>query len=97
TLKIDRSFIRDIVNDTNDAIISNAIISLAHHMKMRVVAEGVEEEAQASILRESGCDVAQGFLFGRPMEAAAVTKLISSISGDNPDPSDQPFKQLRPV
>lgn len=78
SLKIDRSFIRDIVQDSNDAMISTAIISLAHHMGMRVVAEGVENEAQADFLRQSGCDEAQGFLYSRPMDAQKITSRLSS-------------------
>ncbi|MES9942177.1 MAG: EAL domain-containing protein [Candidatus Thiodiazotropha sp. 6PLUC2] len=72
TLKIDRTFIHDIVHDQNDSIISTAIISLGHNMGMRVIAEGVEDEEQAGILRQSGCDEAQGFLYGRPVDAKDI-------------------------
>ncbi|MES9979179.1 MAG: EAL domain-containing protein, partial [Candidatus Thiodiazotropha sp. 6PLUC5] len=51
---------------------STAIISLGHNMGMRVIAEGVEDEEQAGILRQSGCDEAQGFLYGRPVDAKDI-------------------------
>ncbi|SNY51415.1 PAS domain S-box-containing protein/diguanylate cyclase (GGDEF) domain-containing protein [Arsukibacterium tuosuense] len=68
-LKIDRSFIQDIVSDKRDAAISKAIISLAHHLNIKVIAEGVENEAQAALLRKNLCDEYQGYYFGRPMPA----------------------------
>ena len=67
SLKIDRSFIQDIAHDSNDAIISASIVSLAHHMDLRVIAEGVENETQAEILRGYQCDHAQGYLYAPPM------------------------------
>jgi len=66
-LKIDRSFIHEIHDDANDAAIAKSIIGLAHNMKMRVVAEGVENEEQAEWLRNKGCDQAQGFLYAKPL------------------------------
>jgi diguanylate cyclase (GGDEF)-like protein/PAS domain S-box-containing protein len=66
-LKIDKSFIHDITVDHDDQIIVNAVISLAHSMELRVVAEGVETEEQLSLLRSSGCDEIQGFLGSPPL------------------------------
>lgn len=66
-LKIDRSFINDIHQDTSYAAIAKSIIGLAHNMQMRVIAEGVENEAQADWLRSHGCDQAQGFFYAKPM------------------------------
>ena len=67
SVKIDRSFIRDITTDSDDAGIIKAIIAMAHGMGLRVVAEGVETEAQLAFLRNLHCDEFQGFLFSPPV------------------------------
>jgi diguanylate cyclase (GGDEF)-like protein len=67
TLKIDRSFIRDIEEDEENRAICSAIVNLGRALKLQVMAEGVETEAQMGILREQGCHLVQGFLFARPM------------------------------
>lgn len=77
-LKIDRAFIKDIVSDKRDAAISKAIIGLAHHLDIRVIAEGVENEAQAALLRKSLCDEYQGFYFAKPMPAAELELYLQS-------------------
>jgi diguanylate cyclase (GGDEF)-like protein len=69
SLKIDRAFIRHITTDSGEATIAKAIISLAHNLKLRVVAEGVETQAQLDFLRAHDCDEMQGYLFARPMSA----------------------------
>ncbi|MDS4069818.1 MAG: EAL domain-containing protein, partial [Candidatus Competibacter sp.] len=66
-LKIDRTFVRDLVADPDDRILAATIVALGHQMSLVVVAEGVETEEQRRILLEQGCDLAQGFLFGPPM------------------------------
>jgi diguanylate cyclase (GGDEF)-like protein/PAS domain S-box-containing protein len=69
-LKIDRSFVLDIHDDHHDAAIVKTIIDLAHSMRLRVIAEGVETQYQADWLRKQGCDQAQGFLYAKPMASA---------------------------
>jgi EAL domain-containing protein (putative c-di-GMP-specific phosphodiesterase class I) len=77
SLKIDRSFIRDLTTNPDDAAITRAIIAMAHSLKLRVVAEGVEEEKQIEFLRQEGCDEMQGFFFSPPVPAEAFIRLVS--------------------
>ena len=65
TLKVDQSFVRDIEDSMDEACIVNAIVSMAHGLKLNIVAEGVETETQLKYLRELGCQEIQGFYFGR--------------------------------
>ncbi len=67
TLKIDRSFIDEIVDDPDDRSITSSIISLAHNMGMEVVAEGTETAEQVEVLKTLGCENAQGYYYARPM------------------------------
>ena len=67
TVKIDRSFIRDITTDSDDAAIVSAIIAMAHNMELKVIAEGVETQEQLDFLRSQECEEAQGFLFSPPV------------------------------
>jgi diguanylate cyclase (GGDEF)-like protein/PAS domain S-box-containing protein len=76
TLKIDRSFVMNITTDDDDAAITTAIIAMSHSLKLGVIAEGVESEDQQSFLHELGCDVAQGYLFSRPVPAEVFIKLV---------------------
>jgi diguanylate cyclase (GGDEF)-like protein/PAS domain S-box-containing protein len=77
-LKIDQSFIRDMTWDSNDAVIVKSVISLAHNMKLRVVAEGVESQEQLTCLRDLGCDVIQGYLFSKPVSAEDFGEMLSA-------------------
>jgi len=76
-IKIDRAFVTAIENDTSELSIVRAIIAIAHGLKCRVVAEGVETEIQAATLQACGCEELQGYLFSRPMEAEQAAELLS--------------------
>ncbi len=76
-VKIDRSFIADILRDPDDLALATAIIAMAHSLGITVVAEGVEHEGQRDVLRERGCDLAQGYWLGYPMDATAFAALLS--------------------
>jgi diguanylate cyclase (GGDEF)-like protein len=76
TLKIDRSFVVGVENPQDEAPIVAAMIAMAHALKLEVVAEGVETEAQQSFLTRNGCDMAQGFLFGRPVDPIEIEAML---------------------
>jgi diguanylate cyclase (GGDEF)-like protein/PAS domain S-box-containing protein len=80
TLKIDQSFVRDVAIDRDDAAIVDAIIQMAHSLRLEVVAEGVESEAQLEFLRQHGCDYAQGHLFGDSVTADEFCELLIAES-----------------
>ncbi|SDN66862.1 PAS domain S-box-containing protein/diguanylate cyclase (GGDEF) domain-containing protein [Janthinobacterium sp. OK676] len=75
-LKIDKTFVSDITHSMDDAAIVRAIISLAHSLRLKVIAEGVETEQQLAFLRRHGCDQMQGYLFSRPLAAPAFETLL---------------------
>ena len=75
-VKIDRSFVTDLLRDPDDLALTTSIIAMAHSLGITVVAEGIETEGQYAVLRERGCDQGQGFWLGRPMLAQEVAKLF---------------------
>jgi diguanylate cyclase (GGDEF)-like protein len=79
-LKIDKSFICGLPQDTENAAITRAIIAMAHGLKMTVVAEGVETDEQLVLLEEYGCDMAQGFYLGHPSPQEAITQMLLRAS-----------------
>ncbi len=76
-VKIDRSFISDVLRDPDDLALTTAIIAMAHSLGITVIAEGVEKEGQYAILRERGCDLAQGYWIGHPVAAAEFEALLT--------------------
>ncbi|MFE4710736.1 putative bifunctional diguanylate cyclase/phosphodiesterase [Paenibacillus sp. NPDC056722] len=82
-LKIDRSFVAEVMEDSNNAAIVSTITSMAHHLKLKVTAEGVENQEQLQFLRQQRCHEGQGFLFSKPIRAAEfeVSFLQSSMLG----------------
>ena len=85
TIKIDRSFVRDLGQDPDALALVRAIVTLGHSLRKRVVAEGVENAIQLDLLRELGCDEAQGFHIARPMDAEQLENLLATR-----DNQDQP-------
>jgi EAL domain-containing protein (putative c-di-GMP-specific phosphodiesterase class I) len=77
TLKIDRSFVNEIQQSKTSREIVSTIIQLANGLGIHVIAEGVETKTQTEILGNLGCDLLQGYYFGRPQEAADISRLIA--------------------
>ncbi len=84
-LKIDQSFVRNMLDDQDDASIVRTIVQMAESLRIEVIAEGVEQPAQADWLRRSGCTEAQGFWFGRPMAAADFMSFVVGLQGTHPN------------
>ncbi|KIQ94243.1 Bacteriophytochrome cph2 [Anoxybacillus thermarum] len=80
-IKIDRSFVQDMVKHSYDLSIVRAVIEVAHSLQMKVVAEGVETEEQLAILKREGCDRAQGYYFSKPLSAEQFEQLVQSEKG----------------
>ena len=76
TLKIDRTFVMDVLTDANDAVIARTIVALAHSLGLAVLAEGVETDAQRQFLADVGCPWYQGYLFSRPLPLAAFEEFL---------------------
>ncbi|WP_300317296.1 bifunctional diguanylate cyclase/phosphodiesterase [Idiomarina sp.] len=81
SLKIDRSFVKDLPDNEDDATITQTIISLARNLNIQLVAEGIETEEQVEFLLHRGCTTGQGFLFSKPVPAQQVTQLLQQYNG----------------
>ena len=77
TVKIDRSFTASITSDHKHRVITQAIVQLAHHLNSKIVCEGIEAEPQLTLLRQWGCDLAQGYLFASPMDINGLKSLLA--------------------
>ena len=77
-LKVDKSFVKGLGEDVEDTAIVRMVIELAHTFGMKVIAEGVESEPQATLLKEMGCDLAQGFYFSKPLPPEAATEYLAA-------------------
>ncbi|MCK5533385.1 MAG: EAL domain-containing protein [Halopseudomonas aestusnigri] len=75
-VKIDRSFVQEIISDRHDAAITQGIISMAHHLQLKVIAEGVETEPQFAFLKKSHCDEFQGYYFAKPMPFSEIESFL---------------------
>ncbi len=87
-LKIDRGFVRDLENDSDDAAIVSAIVALGRALNLRIVAEGVETSSQQRFLTRLGCDALQGYLLGRPLPAERFMADINAAQRQPLEPSD---------
>ncbi|HLA34026.1 MAG TPA: EAL domain-containing protein [Rhodocyclaceae bacterium] len=97
TVKIDKSFIRDMGADTSDRALVEAIVTMASSLGLNVVAEGVEELAQLALLREMGCTYGQGYLFSRPVAAADFVATATRIDAELALPMPSPSPSVPPA
>jgi EAL domain-containing protein (putative c-di-GMP-specific phosphodiesterase class I) len=80
TLKIDQSFIKEITTSSDDSAIASTIIAMAHNLRLTVIAEGVEMQAQLELLEEKGCDEVQGYLLSRPLPETDFRQLLFDLT-----------------
>jgi len=95
-LKIDKSFVDGLGRNAEDTAIIEHVIGLAHTLGLKVIAEGIEEEAQFKALRALGCDFAQGYFFSRPQPAEVISQLLR-LSTQEPRPRVDPDTQTPPA
>jgi diguanylate cyclase (GGDEF)-like protein/PAS domain S-box-containing protein len=93
TIKIDRAFVKDLASESEHAAIAIAIIAMAHGLKLRVLAEGVETQAQLDILRDHHCDAIQGYFFSQPLPAELIEELVKNhrLTRRTSDPGPLPL------
>jgi predicted signal transduction protein with EAL and GGDEF domain len=97
-LKIDRSFVTDMLNNSESEEIVKTILSLGRNLRMKVVAEGVETSEQMTLLKSLGCEFAQGYLFSRPLDAAAVARtLVTSEANCYTLPQESAVRLVAPA
>ncbi|HEY4561052.1 MAG TPA: EAL domain-containing protein, partial [Lysobacter sp.] len=92
-VKIDRSFVRDMLDNRGDAAIVKSIVLISRNMELHVTAEGVESQAQAELLRGLGCNAAQGFLYSPALSPRAFEDWLASQTAD---PAAAPWRRLEP-
>jgi EAL domain-containing protein (putative c-di-GMP-specific phosphodiesterase class I) len=105
TIKIDRSFVRDLPNDSEDQAITQAIISMGKALGMTVVAEGVETVEQQAFLRSHACDQMQGYLFSKPLPPAELASLLRlapmpvspPLQPTADDAAEKPGRRSKPI
>jgi len=95
TLKIDQSFVNDMLSDPKDRELIKATIAMAHNTQLKVIAEGVEEQEQSQLLKNLGCDYAQGYLYGKPMPAAEFTSFLQQQKTHRIPPLSTPLTSPR--
>ena len=81
-IKVDRSFVQGVDQETKDAAITANLVTLAHALGVLAIAEGIESDSQLASLRNLGCDLAQGYLFARPLPADDVRTVLGGGFGD---------------
>jgi diguanylate cyclase (GGDEF)-like protein/PAS domain S-box-containing protein len=95
-IKVDRSFVQGVEHDAKDAAIAANLVSLAHALGLVAVAEGIESEGQLASLRELDCDLAQGFLFARPLPVDQMSELLAGAATRLPVPASAGVKTASP-
>lgn len=84
-LKIDRSFVMNLSDDSDDLALCEAIIVMAHKLKLKVIAEGVETETQRDLLSLAGCDYGRGYLFSKPVSAIGFEQYLKTVKSVEAD------------